>query len=52
MIKLKDIYENYRETFRAMIKKSRDLYGKNVIDKLHDNGQTNLHTGLLFSGKY
>ena len=29
----KDIYQSYRDTLRLMIKKARELYGKNVINK-------------------
>merc|ERR1712235_20361 len=36
----KDIYQSYRDILRLMIKKARELYGKNVINKLFDNGET------------
>merc|ERR1711953_1631261 len=43
----KDIYQSYRDTLRLMIKKARELYGKNVINKLFDNGETILHTAVI-----
>ena len=42
----KDIYDAYRETVRLLLKKSRDIYGKDIINKIHDNGETLLHTAV------
>merc|ERR1712150_109464 len=43
----REMYDSYRETIRLMLKKSKELYGKQIINKVFDNGQTLLHTAVM-----